>query len=105
MVSGHTGAEIIPVFGVPESLLSERGTNLLSYLMTNVCSLLGIMKLNTTVYHPQCDGLTKRFIRTLKMMIRKHVDVYGKQWDKYLHGMLFAYRNTNRREAILPSLW
>ena len=28
------------------------------------------------------------------MMICKHVNVYGKQWDKYLHGMLFAYRNT-----------
>ena len=34
--------EIIPVCGVPESLLSDRGTNLLSYLMTDVCSLLGI---------------------------------------------------------------
>ena len=73
--------------GVPESLLSERGTNLLSYLMTDVCSLLGITKLNTTAYHPQCDGLTERFNRTLKTMIRKHVDVYWKQWDKYLHGM------------------
>ena len=61
--------------------------------MTDVCSLLGITKL-TTAYHPQCDGLTKKFNRTLKMMICKHVDVYGKQWDKYLHGMLFAYRNT-----------
>ena len=61
--------------------------------MTDVCSLLGITKL-TTAYHPQCDGLTEKFNRTLKMMIHKHVDVYGKQWDKYLHGMLFAYRNT-----------
>ena len=69
--------------GVPESLLSERGTDLLSYLMTNVCSLLGI----TTAYHLQCDGLTERFNRTLKTMIRKHGDDYGKQWDKYLHGM------------------
>ena len=63
------------------------GTNQLSYLMTDVCSLLGITKLNTTAYHLQCDGLTERFNRTLKTMIRKHVDVYGKQWDKYLHGM------------------
>ena len=28
--------EIIPVFGVPEGLLSDRGTNLLSYLMKDV---------------------------------------------------------------------
>ncbi len=34
--------------GVPEALLSDRGTNLLSHLMRDVCELLGIEKLNTT---------------------------------------------------------
>ena len=29
--------EIVPLFGVPEALLSDRGTNLLSYLMKDVC--------------------------------------------------------------------
>ena len=28
--------EIIPVFGVPEALLSDRGTNLLSHLMSSL---------------------------------------------------------------------
>ena len=52
--------EVIPFFGVPESLLSDRGTNLLSHLMKELCSMLGIMKLNTTAYHPQCDGMVER---------------------------------------------
>ena len=85
--------EIIPVFGVPEALLSDRGTNLLSHLMKDVCSLLGIEKYNTTAYHPQCNGLTERFNRTLKTMLRKHAAKFGSQWDKYLHGVLWAYRN------------
>ena len=34
--------EIVPMFGVPEALLSDRGANLLSHLMRDVCSLLGI---------------------------------------------------------------
>jgi hypothetical protein len=38
---------------------SDRGTNLLSHLMKDVCGLLGIEKLNTTAYHSQCDGLTE----------------------------------------------
>ena len=29
--------EVIPLFGVPEALLSDQGTNLLSHLMTDVC--------------------------------------------------------------------
>ena len=86
--------EIVSVFGVPEALLSDRGTNLLSYLMKDVCGLLGIEKYNTTAYHPQCNGMTERFNRTLKTMLRKHAAKYGNQWDKYLHGAVWAYRNT-----------
>ena len=40
--------EIIPAVGVPECLLSDQGTNLLSHLMTEVGKALGITKMNTT---------------------------------------------------------
>ena len=92
--------ELIPLFGVPEALLSDRGTNLLSYLMKDVCSLLGIEKLNTTAYHPQCNGLTERFNRTLKIMLRKQAATHGLQWDKYLYGVLWAYRNTPHESTL-----
>ena len=85
--------EVIPLFGVPESLLSDRGTNLLSHLMTDLCRMLGVQKLNTTAYHPQCDGAVERFNRTLKTILRKHAARFGSQWDQYLHGVLWAYRN------------
>ena len=85
--------EIVPMFGVPEALLSNRGTNLLSYLMQDVCKMLGIRKLNTTSHHPQCNGMIERFNRTLKTMLRKHVSKFGVQWDSYLYGVLWAYRN------------
>jgi len=86
--------EIIPIFGVPEALLSDRGTNLLSQLMRDVCTMLGIQKLNTTAYHPQCNGLVERYNRTLKAMLRKHVARFGNQWDQFLYGVQWAYRNT-----------
>ena len=86
--------EIVPLFGVPEALLSDRGTNLLSHLMLDVCTLLGVTKLNTTAYHPECDGMIERFNRTLKTMLRKRVSQFGAQWDKHLSGVLWAYRNT-----------
>ena len=37
--------EFVSLFGVPEALLSDKGTNLLSYLMKDICSLLRIEKL------------------------------------------------------------
>ena len=55
--------------------------NFISHLMKDVCSLLGIEKLNTTAYHPQCDGLTERFYKTLNTMLRKHAAKYWPQWD------------------------
>ena len=63
--------EVIQITGVPKCLLSDRGTNLLSHLMTDVCRHLGMKKLNTTSYHPACDGLVEMFNCTLKTALRK----------------------------------
>ena len=71
--------EVIPSFGVPESLLSDRGTNFLSNLIMDLCKMLGISKLNTTAYHPQCDGAVERFNRALKSILRKHTARFGSQ--------------------------
>ena len=86
--------ELLPQFGVPDAILSDRGANLLARVMEEVCQLLGITKLNTTSYHPQCDGMVERLNRSLKSMLRKHVAKFGGQWDRFLPGALWAYRNT-----------
>ena len=86
--------EIVPTFSVPEAILSDRGTNLLSFLMKDICKLLGIKKLNTTASHPQCNGAVERFNSTLKSMLRKQAAKMGAQWDQYLSRVLWAYRNT-----------
>ena len=92
---GHTDSaeELVPMFGCPECLLSDRGTNLLANVMQDVCKLMGVTKLNTTAYHPQCDGLVEQMNRTLKAMLRKHTATFEKQWDTFLPGVLWAYRN------------
>ena len=86
--------EIVPMFGVAESLLSDCGANLMAHVMQDTCQLLGITKLNTTAYHPQCDGMVERLNRTLKAMPGKHAAEFGCQWDRNLSGVLWAYRNT-----------
>ena len=63
--------EVVPCFEVPEALLSDGGTNLLSFLMKDICKMLGIEKLNTTASHPRCNGAVERFNRTLESMLRK----------------------------------
>lgn len=79
--------------GVPEELLSDRGANFLSDVILQLCSLLGIKKINTSGYHPQTDGLVEKFNCTITNMIFKSVE--GRvEWDKLLPLLLFAYRST-----------
>uniref|UniRef100_A0A8C2FGW1 Integrase catalytic domain-containing protein n=1 Tax=Cyprinus carpio TaxID=7962 RepID=A0A8C2FGW1_CYPCA len=64
----------------------------MSHTLQKVYQLLGIKRVRTTPYHPQTDGLVERFNQTLKMMLRKYVSDTGKDWDKWLPFLLFAYR-------------
>ena len=57
--------------GVPEELLSNRGMNFLSDLILEMCSLLGIRKVNTSGYHPQTDGLVEKLNSTITNMMQK----------------------------------
>ncbi len=77
--------EIVPTVGVPECLLSDRGTN---HLMMDVCKALGITKLNTTAYHPQWTDWSNVLIE------RSNLCCGNMPWDRHLYGPLWAYRNT-----------
>ena len=67
--------------GVPEELLSDRGPNFLSEIIQEICKLLGVRKINTSGYHPQCDGLVEKFNSTLIGMIAKSAESRACDWD------------------------
>ena len=57
--------EIIPGYGAPRTLLSNRGKNFLSNIVREVCNLYSIKKLNTSTYNPAYDGLVESLNSTL----------------------------------------
>lgn len=57
--------EIFARHGAPRTLLSDRGSNSLYSIVTEVCRLLNAKKVHTTAYLPQTDGLVERFNNTL----------------------------------------
>ena len=61
-------------------------------VLKDLVSLLQIHHLRTSVYHPQTDGLVERFNQTLKSMLKKVMEVDGKNWDQLLPHVLFAVR-------------
>ena len=76
----------------PREILSVHSTNFTSQLMKEIQNLLHVKAIKTTPYHPQTDGFVERFNKTLKSMLRKYVTESGKDWNKLLPYLLFAYR-------------
>uniref|UniRef100_A0A672H0E6 Integrase catalytic domain-containing protein n=1 Tax=Salarias fasciatus TaxID=181472 RepID=A0A672H0E6_SALFA len=77
--------------GIPSEILTDQGANFLSNTLRQVYRLLHIKSIRTTPYHPQTDGLVETYNRTLKSMLKKVVSTSGKDWDKWLPYLLFAY--------------
>ena len=44
------------VFGFPQHLMLDQGTKFCGKVIAAMCSLLGIEKIQTTLYHPQTNG-------------------------------------------------
>ena len=78
--------------GIPQEVLSDRGTQFVSDLMKETCRLLGVKQLRTTPYHPACNGLVERFNGTMKQMLKRWCAEQPNEWDRYIGPLLFAYR-------------
>jgi len=48
----------------------------------------------SSAYHPQANGLTERFNKTLCESLAKTASQFDKQWDLFIHASLFAYRTS-----------
>lgn len=91
--------------GVPKKILTDKGTSFTSRLMHQLCKLLQIKQLFTTVYHPQTDELIERMNQTLKDLLRKAPEAFPHQWDRVLEPLLFALRVLNRPLSLQFTLW
>lgn len=87
----HALVQLFSRVGLPDEILTDQGTNFTSRLIQLLSKQLGITTIKTTLDHPQTDGLVERFNQTLKRMLQKFVSDTGKDWDRWLPFLLFAY--------------
>ena len=80
-------------YGVPKKLLTDQGANFTGGVLKSICEIFKILKLQTSPYHPQTDGLVERFNRTLANMLSSYTNSKHNDWDVYIPSCLFAYRN------------
>lgn len=82
---------IIGMHGIPQEILTDRGTNFLSKLFKSLCKLFKIKKIATSAYRPQSNGSIERMHRTLKEYVRHFVNEEQSNWDELLNLACFAH--------------
>ncbi|PIL28410.1 hypothetical protein GSI_08444 [Ganoderma sinense ZZ0214-1] len=79
--------------GMPESIVSDRGTTFVSQFWNALTSLLRTELKFSTAHHPQTDGLTERTNQTLECYLRAYVSSQQDDWVDYLPLAEFAFNN------------
>ena len=95
----HTMARVLynnffSVFGFPQKLMSDQGTEFTRDVIAAMCKLLRIEKIRTTLYHPQTNGSAERVHQTLQRMIGKLDPEKRWKWPEHIGSVLIAYNTT-----------
>ena len=84
---------MVKLYGVPLSIISDRGTQFTSHFWKSFQKGLGTKVKLSTVFHPQTDGQAERTIQTLEDMLRACVIDFQGSWNEHLSFLEFAYNN------------
>ena len=82
------------VFGFPQCLMSDQGTEFCGKVIAAMCSLLGMEKIHTTLYHPQTNGSAERVHQTLQRMIGKLDPEKRRKWPAHIGSIIIDYNST-----------
>ena len=82
------------VFGFPQHLMSDQGTEFCGKVIAAMCSLLGVEKIRTTLYHPQTNRSAERIHQTLQRMIGKLDPEKRRKWPAHIGSIIIAYNST-----------
>ena len=87
-------------YGIPERVHSDQGKCFEAEIIKELCRLMGITKSRTTPYHPQGNGMTERFNRTLLSMFGGTLEPDQKvNWAMYAETMTHAYNSTKHEST------
>ena len=83
------------MWGCPRTILSDDGLQFCSKLSQVVYQLLGVHKLATSSYHPNCAGGVERVNHTMAQMLAMVVNERQDDWDLHLPHVEFGYSATD----------
>jgi RNase H-like domain found in reverse transcriptase/Integrase zinc binding domain/Chromo (CHRromatin Organisation MOdifier) domain/Integrase core domain len=86
--------DIYKLHGLPETIISDRGSVFASTFWTELCRSLRIDRRMSTAFHPATDGQTERQNSTMEAYLRAYVNYQQDDWHTYLPLAEFAHNNS-----------
>src|SRR5258705_5208186 len=79
--------------GLPEEVISDRGSAFISNFSHELAALLGVKLTPSTSYHPQTDGQTECMNQEIEAYLRVFMSHQQDDWADWLLLAEFAYNN------------
>ena len=80
-------------FGLPNSIISDRGPQFASMVFQTLCTRLGIKSKMSTAYHPQSDGQTERVNQEIEAYLRIYCATRPQDWTESLADIEFVHNS------------
>ena len=83
---------VVPYFGTPRRLLSDRGREFVGEVWGKLTHSLGIQRLLTSPYHPEGNSINERSHRTMNNMLRARLlrDLPSRKWVTEIPGIMLT---------------
>ena len=86
--------EIFARYGAPRVLISDRGTQFMSRLVSALCEMFDVTRHHCSSYHPKTNSACERINSTMAQTLRAYVDKDQKNWADYLPAAMMAFRSS-----------
>ena len=80
-------------FGLPDKIITDRGTQFEATFFQEICKLLGIKSAMTTAFHPQANGGTERVNREIQVYLSIFCINNPSSWSNAFKKAEFVYNN------------
>jgi transposase InsO family protein len=91
--------------GLPDEIISDRGTTFASKFWQALMAQLGVNHKLSTARHPQTDGQTERLNQTLEQYLRCYVNYDQDNWAEMLPQAQFAYNSAYQESTQMSPFY
>ena len=85
---------VLAVHGCPKRLMSDRGSEFLNAVITELTEILSIKEVYTSAYRPLANGATERVHRFLNDSISMYVTKFARKCDLWLQAATFVHNTS-----------